>query len=223
MKKVFLLLLILDLLTLNKILAQDGKEWAEDIANFEKLDLKNLSGPENKKKDWIVFVGSSSLLMWNDLETCFPGKNIVNRGFGGSQISDLIIYSKRIINPYNPSQVVIYAGDNDLAEGKSSTRVFEDFKKLFGIIRNDLPKTKIIFISIKPSPSRIGLIKDQKKANKLIEDFIKNQKKASYIDVFNPMLDEHEKPMRKLFLEDTLHMNSVGYDLWKKIISPGLK
>jgi lysophospholipase L1-like esterase len=154
----------------------------------------------------------------------FPGYQIINRGFGGSSFPDAIYYFDKIVLPYHPRQILIYEGDNDLASSNKITpdSVVNRFKSLFYLIRKNLPKTNIAFVSIKPSLSREKLIPEMAKANSLIEHFLKDQKNASFIDVFNPMLDANGKPRNDIFLSDGLHMNPKGYAIWQKIIEPYL-
>jgi lysophospholipase L1-like esterase len=189
-----------------------------EIAAFEKRD--QTSPPP---KGAILFVGSSSIRMWNDLETTFLPRQVINRGFGGSEIRDSTFFAERIIVPYQPRMVLLYAGDNDIAAGRTADDVLEDFKQFVGKVRERLPDTKIAFISIKPSPSRwkfVGVIRD---ANKSIREYIRKQKRMVYINVFDAMLDPDGQPKPELYKEDKLHPTAACYVLWKKIIGPYLK
>jgi lysophospholipase L1-like esterase len=190
-----------------------------EIAAFKKLDSISLP-PKNA----IVFVGSSSFRMWSDVQSYFPGYTIINRGFGGSSLPDVIRYTPDLVLKYRPKQVLIYAGDNDLAASASVTAdtVFNRFKMLFTMIRSALPKANIAYVSIKPSPSRKHLMPNMALANSLIKSFVAKQKNASFIDVYHPMLT-NSKPKPEIFLSDSLHMNKEGYDIWQKAIKPYLK
>jgi lysophospholipase L1-like esterase len=170
----------------------------------------------------ILFVGSSSIRLWKTLPEDFAGHKVINRGFGGSEIADSTVFAGRIIVPCKPKWVVLYAGDNDLAAGKSPERVFDDFKVFVARVRAALPQTKVAFISIKPSPSRRQLLEQQKAANELIAGYCKSEGRAEYIDVFHPMLGPDGEPRGDLFLEDKLHLNVQGYRLWREIIRPHL-
>lgn len=172
----------------------------------------------------ILFLGSSSFRKWEDVQKYFPNYKIINRGFGGSTIPDAIYYADEIVFPYEPKQVVIYEGDNDLASSDNITAdsVLNRFEKLFSLIRNHLPKTSIAFVSIKPSPSREILMPEMKEANSLIKTFLNHQKNAAFIDVYHAMLNKDGTPNKSLFIEDELHMNSKGYAIWQKIIQPYL-
>src|SRR5688500_5552202 len=146
--------------------------FLNEIQEFKKRDSLN-PPPKNA----IVFVGSSSFRMWNNVQEMFPGYTIINRGFGGSSLPDVIRYANDIIVPYQPSQVVIYCGDNDLAASDTVTSqiVFDRFRHLFDTIRQHLPNTAIAFVSIKPSPSRANLLQKVVAANNLIREFLKKQ------------------------------------------------
>jgi len=193
--------------------------FSDEIQAFKKQDSIN-PPPKNA----VVFVGSSSFRKWTDLQKAFPYFTIINRGFGGSTLPDVIRYANDIIIPYQPLQVVIYAGDNDLASSDTVTAfaVFRRFKELFQLIRSQLPSTSIVFVSIKPSPSRERLMPRMTVANTLIKRFLEDQPHAAFVDVYHLMLDDKGKPRKELFLEDDLHMNDKGYAIWQKAIKPYL-
>jgi lysophospholipase L1-like esterase len=172
----------------------------------------------------VLFIGSSSITKWKDINKYFPGYPVVNRGFGASTLVDVIRYAYDIIIPYQPKQVVIYCGENDLAYSDTitSAEVVKRVKTLFAIIRLNLPDATINYISIKPSPSRASIANKVKEANTEIARYMKKEKKAGFIDVYSSMLDNTGKPRKELFLQDSLHMNSQGYALWTKIIKPYL-
>jgi lysophospholipase L1-like esterase len=136
---------------------------------------------------------------------------------------DVSRYKEQIIFPYNPAQVVIYCGENDIASGVKAAEVFDRFKELYFSIRAALPKASIVFISMKPSPSRIKFSSEVQAGNKLIADFLKKQKRVTYVDVFSPMLDSEGKPREDLFVSDRLHMNQQGYAIWRQKLEPLLK
>lgn len=175
-------------------------------------------------KHAILFLGSSSFRKWSDVQNYFPGYTIINRGFGGSTFPDAIYYLNEIVFPYQPRQILIYEGDNDLASSDKITAdsVFNRFKKLFFLIRKKLPNTNVAFVSIKPSPSRESLMPKMEEANSLIKKFLKDKKNAAFIDVYHAMLNKDGKPDPTIFLEDELHMNAKGYHIWQKIIKPYL-
>lgn len=173
----------------------------------------------------IVFVGSSSFTKWKDVHNYFPGFSIINRGFGGSTLVDVIRYAPEIIFPYKPTQVVIYCGENDLASSDTVTArlVFERFKNLFFSIRKNIPQAKITYVSMKPSPSRRKLMPKMQQGNAMIKSFLRQQPNSSFINVFFHMLDANGQPLKTIYLPDSLHMNAKGYDIWQKIIRPYLK
>lgn len=191
----------------------------EEIQNFKKED-----SAEAPQKNSILFVGSSSIRMWTNVKEDFRMHSVINRGFGGSSLPDVIRYADDIIFHYQPAQVVIYCGENDLAvsDSVSSQMVFERFQHLFDMIRKQLPDAAIAFISIKPSPSRAHLLQKVIAANELIKEFLKKQTKAAYIDVFSAMIDPQGNPKTELFIDDRLHMNQKGYAIWVEIIGPYL-
>jgi lysophospholipase L1-like esterase len=186
--------------------------------------FKNQDSVHFPPKNAILFLGSSSFRKWQDVQKYFPRHTIINRGFGGSTIPDAIHYADEIVFPYEPKQVVIYEGDNDLASSNRITpdSVLNRFKQLFNLIRNKLPNTSIAFVSIKPSPSRERLMPEMREANSLIKSFLKDKKNSAFIDVYHKMLNKDGSPDKSLFIEDELHMNAKGYAIWKKIIQPYL-
>ncbi|HLX94057.1 MAG TPA: GDSL-type esterase/lipase family protein [Puia sp.] len=210
----FLLLLIVA-----GVICAEAQPFREDILAFKKQD--SLHPPQGNA---ILFVGSSSFTKWTDVQNYFPGFLIINRGFGGSSLPDLIRYANDVIISYHPRQVVIYCGDNDLAASDtvSSATVVSRFKALFALIRLQLPGEPIAFISIKPSPSRAKLMPKMAEANRAIKQFLAGQKNTAFIDVYHLMLDKDGKPIDEIFVGDKLHMNSKGYAIWQKAIKPFL-
>ena len=191
--------------------------WEKSIAAFEAADAK--SPPT---KGGIVFVGSSSIRMWK-LEESFPGLNVLNRGFGGSEVADSLHFADRIIFPYEPTHVVVYAGDNDIAKGKTPQRVASDFKKLTDAIHERLPKTHVLFIAIKPSTKRWSMYEKMADANQRIRDQAELDDLLTFIDIATPMLGEDGTPKAELFLGDGLHLTPKGYALWTPLVKAGLK
>jgi len=157
--------------------------------------------------------------MW-DLPKYFPGLKVINRGFGGSQVADSVQYMSRIITPHIPQVVVLYAGDNDIAAGKSPETVFSDFKKFADSLRRDLPEARLIYICIKPSISRWPLVDKMRQANELIRTYIEKDDCILYAGIDTPMLGQDGKPRGDLFIKDGLHLNEEGYKLWTSVIRP---
>jgi len=154
----------------------------------------------------------------------FPGYPIINRGFGGSSLPDLIRYTDDIIIPYRPKQIVIYCGENDFAasDNVSVNTVVNRFRQLFTLIRHQYGDVPIAYISMKPSPSRSRLLTKFIQANALIKDFLEAQKNTAFINVWDGMLKPDGTPIDDIFVEDRLHMNDKGYAIWQKIIEPYL-
>jgi lysophospholipase L1-like esterase len=172
----------------------------------------------------ILFIGSSSFTMWRNVNEDFPSYQITNRGFGGSTLLDQIRYIKDVVYPHSPRQIIIYCGENDLASSDSvdGKMVFERFETLFGMIREKFPKVNIVYVSMKPSPSRQLLLPEMRIGNDLIKKFLAKKKNAGYVDAYNAMIDDEGKPIADLFLQDNLHMNQKGYAIWQKLIQPHL-
>jgi lysophospholipase L1-like esterase len=190
--------------------------WEAAIRRFEQQDEAH--GPE---PGGIVFVGSSSIRLWN-LKKSFPDLPVINRGFGGSQVADSVYFAERIVIKYRPRLVVFYAGDNDLAAGKSAETVRDDFAMFASRVTRALPETRILFLAIKPSPARWKLLAAQKRANDLIREYIAGKSHLEYVDVATPLVDVAGQPRRELFAADGLHLNDQGYALWTKIVGPKL-
>jgi lysophospholipase L1-like esterase len=193
--------------------------FRKEIDAFKKKDSAEMPAPNS-----ILFVGSSSFTKWTDVQDYFPDYPILNRGFGGSSLPDLIRYVDEVIIPYNPKQIVIYCGENDVAASDTVTAqtVLKRFQQLFGLIRNKLPKVPIAFISLKPSVSRWKFEPVIVETNKLIKQFISKQSKAVFINVHDAMLNADGTVMTDIFIADNLHMNAKGYKIWQPIIKKKL-
>lgn len=193
------------------------KKWEAAIQKFEAQDK---TSPPPKVAN--LFVGSSSIRMWK-LDQSFPKFKTINRGFGGSEIADSIHFAERIILKHQPAVVLLYAGDNDIAHGKSAKTVTADFRKFVSVVRKKLPDTRIAFIAIKPSIKRWNLADEIRQANKAIAAICAADKQMDYVDIFEPMLGKDGKPRPELFLKDGLHLNEQGYKIWADAIRPLLK
>ena len=199
-------------------LAPDAR-WHDSFEAFAAADKAHAPEPGG-----VVFVGSSSIRLWKDLEQQFDtSQMIVKRGFGGSRMSDCANYVGRLVVPYKPHLVVVYAGDNDLAEGRSPQDVLASFRRFVAGVRKALPETRIAYLSIKPSPLRQALMPAMRETNALIAQYSKSQPNLDYIDVFSKMLDAEGRPRRELYRTDALHLNADGYALWKTVISSHLR
>lgn len=173
----------------------------------------------------ILLIGSSSFTNWKDVAEYFPGRRLLNRGFGGSSIPHLLLYAEQVIFPYDPAQVVVYCGENDVAASKTVTAdtVLKRFSQLHRLIRSRYPKVPILFVSLKPSPSRIEFLPTMVTCNRLIRQYCRKQYKTDFVDVYSPMVDVGGKPREDLFLPDRLHMNKKGYAIWQQYIGPKLQ
>jgi len=190
-----------------------------EIQNFKKQD--SISFPPKKA---ILLIGSSTFTNWKDVQSYFPDKKIINRGFGGSSLPDVINHIGNVVYPYHPKQVVIYCGENDfMAAGTTPQMVLERAKNLISLIRAKYPKVPIAYISIKPSPSRAKYIPQMKEANAMIASLISKTKRATYINTADAMYNPDGTIMQDIFLKDDLHMNAKGYAIWKKVMEPYLK
>ena len=191
-----------------------ASRWERTIEAFERQDAQ--SPPP---KHAIVFVGSSSIRFWN-LKKSFPGLEVINRGFGGSELADSVYYAPRIVVKYQPRIVVLYAGDNDIGAGKTPERVFADFKDFVRAVHAPLPGTKIVYLSIKPSILRWKIVDRMRKANSFIEDYCKHGDGLVYLDVATPLLGPDGKPRPELFQRDGLHLNEKGYAVGPYCLAP---
>lgn len=192
--------------------------WQADLDRFVATDRQQ-PPPDNA----VLFVGSSSIRLWPELARDFPQVPTINRGFGGSRLADAARLADRIVAPYRPRQVVIYAGDNDLADGLTPAQVAADYALLVRRLRELLPGTPIAYIAIKPSPARVHLIDAAREANQRIRALAAGGQAVDFIDVFTPMLDAAGQPRADLFGADGLHLNAAGYALWVERIAPFLR
>jgi lysophospholipase L1-like esterase len=195
----------------------DPKAWSDEVAAFAKLDADKMPPPGG-----IVFVGSSSIRLW-DTNKWFPDRPVLNRGFGGSQICDSTRLADVLVVKYQPRLIVFYAGDNDINGGKSAEQVHVDFKAFVARVRESLPETPIVYISIKPSIARWSQRDTQRDANQLIAADCEQDDTLEFVDVWPVMLGEDGTPRKELFVEDGLHLNETGYEAWVELVRPILK
>jgi lysophospholipase L1-like esterase len=193
----------------------DTAGYANEIAEFVKADRLHFPRPGG-----VVFVGSSSILMWPNLAGDFPGVNVIQRGFGGSELSDVVYRAPQIVIPYKPRLIVLYAGDNDLANGRSPQDVLNRFDAFVSEVHAALPQTRIAFVSIKPSWARVSLLDKMRQANDLVRHYIAHHDGLVYVDVFSRMLGATGQPRMDLLAADSLHMNASGYRIWRGLLTP---
>lgn len=191
----------------------DPRRYEAEIDAFVLWDSKN-AVPEQA----ILFVGSSSVRLW-PTALAFPGKPVINRGFGGAELSDVVHYYELVIRPYAPGKIFLYAGDNDIANGKSAGQVFEDYIALVERVQSDLPDTELVFMSIKPSTARWEFWPEMVEANRLVREYSEKRPSLGYVDVATPLLDGQGQP-KDVFVEDGLHLNENGYRFWQRVLAP---
>lgn len=191
--------------------------WAKEIAAFDANDATN---PPLRRP--IVFTGSSSIRLWKDLPRDYPGLRVMNRGFGGSQLSDVQEHFERLILRYHPRQVVLYAGANDIAAKKSAETVLADLKAVVNRIHRELPHTKVAFISIALNPARWEQRDAVRAANAAVAEFMAQDPRRQFIDVTSAMLGPDGQPKPEIFVADRLHMNRKGYELWVPLVRAAL-
>ncbi len=199
------------------VYAQKDFPFANEIREFKRQDSVKFP-PQNG----ILFIGSSSIRFWTDLEQRFAGKPIIRRGVGGSELWQLVdYYTPYILFPYHPRKIFIYAGENDIAGGKSGKFVFAEFQKLFDMIKKGLPDASVYYMSIKPSPSRTKFKGEMDQANELIKNYLANKPNCTFIDLSTVILKPNSSaPDSSLFKPDYLHLNSKGYDKWQQVLEP---
>lgn len=215
--KAKLILLFLTFCIGSQLHAQTGFPFDNEIRDFKHQD--SLKFPP---KNGILFIGSSSIRKWTDLEKRFPNAPIIRRGVGGCELWQIVdYYTPYIVFPYQPRKIFIYAGENDIAAGKTGQFVFEEFQKLWEMINKKLPKATIYFMSVKPSPSRAKFIGEVNIANRLIRNYLKNKKNSIFIDINTVLYTPGSTIIdTSLFEDDLLHLNSKGYDKWQKVLEP---
>lgn len=195
-----------------------GAALEDEVRAYE---IQDAASPPPKEA--ILFVGSSSIKGWNNLSASFPGHTVLNRGFGGSQMSDLLEFFGRLVVPYDPPLIVVYEGDNDLVGSKTAQQVFTEYQDFATRVEQRLPDAEIAFIAVKPSPSRVGVMGKMAEFNAMLRAFCGQKPRFRYVDVFTPMLNAQGQPRPELFQSDMLHMNAAGYAIWTSLIAPVLE
>ena len=192
--------------------------YAREIDRFDEADRAAPPAPGG-----IVFVGSSTIRMWTTLAEDFAGLPVLNRGFGGSTFPEALHYLQRTVVRYHPRTVVVYEGDNDLASGRTPQQIADDYRAFVRGVRDSLPNARIVFLAIKPSPSRWKLESQRREANRLVSTIVATDPNQAFVDVGTPMLDPSGRPRPELFRDDSLHMTPAGYVLWRSTVAPILK
>ena len=195
--------------------AAPSSRWASAMRDFATLD--RLKPP---RPGAVIFVGSSSVRLWNGLESQFGNTLVLKRGFGGARLSDCIEHLEQLVVKYRPRLILLYAGDNDLADGNPPREVLRRFVAFAERIQQRLPAARLAFISIKPSPARQELLLQVRVTNRLIASYVRGRPGLAYVDVFDSMLGSDGLPRRELFSPDGLHLNADGYALWRSALAP---
>lgn len=212
---VFLLILFLNLsshLFSQGIFDPNPERFQNEIDQFKKWDSKN-----NVPKNSILFVGSSSIRFWKTAKD-FPDLPVINRGFGGAHIPDILYYFDTVVAPYNPSKIIFYCGDNDITAGKTPVRVASDFQQFLQKVHQSLPDTRVIYLAAKPSPARWIHYERMAELNKLVDSICKHDSLCDFTDTATPLLDASGHPDTLLFLDDGIHLNDKGYQRWKEVL-----
>lgn len=195
----------------------DPGRWSKEADTFKQWDRKN-SYPANA----VLFVGSSSIVMWSTAEA-FPGYPVINRGFGGSIVADSVYYIEPFVLKYSPKLVVVYAGDNDCAAGIPAESIAHDFTVLADKIHAALPTTEIICLSIKLSDSRKHLWPQMRQVNEKYQHYVQTKAYITYVDIDVVLKQEDGTPDPAYYVEDRLHLSEKGYAVWNKLLSPIIK
>lgn len=198
--------------------AQDPNRFKKEVEELDSTEYNFNAG-----KKLVVFAGSSSIRMWKDVQSYFPEYNVINNGFGGSQFSDLLYFYKELILKPSPEILFIFEGGNDIINKKTPSELLKQVKELARKIQKDLPGTQVIFISTKPSIAFVHLENEYIKFNNKLKKYCKKRDNVEFADVWHPMLDENGNVFQDIFIEDGLHMNKKGYDIWGKVIREFLK
>ena len=191
--------------------------FRDEINEFKRLDKENFPG-----KGKILFTGSSSIRFWDSLEEDMEPLEVLNRGFGGAQISHVIHHFEVIVKPYNPKAIVFFCGTNDLTALKTPEETVHDFKKFLSLVRNEFGNIKVYVIGIKPTVDRLYLDKEERIFNSLVSSLASDDAYLEYINIWDPMLNQDGSRMPELFIEDGLHMNEKGYEVWTKKVRESL-
>ena len=193
--------------------AQQASSFQEEVLAIQ----KKYDTVSEKSKETIVFTGSSSIRLWNNLQELFPNYRVVNSGFGGSRTTDLLEYTDELILQFEPRKVFIYEGDNDINDHKKPKEIISVTKEIISKIKSSIPDTRIVIISAKPSLARWALKRKYKNLNRKFKHLCKKETYLDYAHIWDIMLNGN-KLRQDIFIEDGLHMNSKGYELWYQVI-----
>ena len=195
----------------------DSARFAAELNAFMREDSASPPPPSP-----VLFVGSSSIRFWESLATDFPGVPVLNRGFGGSRMDDVLRYADRVVFRYKPRAIVLYEGDNDLQDGFTPARVAGSVAEFLSRVRRALPQARVVCLAVKPSPSRWNLADKVRQTNELLQAVVAQDTMATYVDVYTPMIGADGRPRAELFRADSLHMTPAGYAVWRDAVAPAL-
>ena len=196
----------------------DTARFAAELNAFIRADSASPPPPAP-----VLFVGSSSIRFWDSLAADFPGLPVLNRGFGGSRMDDVLRYADRVVFRYKPRAIVLYEGDNDLQDGVTPARVAGEVAEFLSRVRTTLPQARVVCLAVKPSPSRWNLADKVRQTNALLQAVVAQDTMATYVDVYTPMIGADGRPRAELFRADSLHMTPAGYAVWRDAVAPALQ
>lgn len=198
--------------------AQDPQRFQKDIEVLTNKDYNFTTG-----KELVVFTGSSSMKLWEDAPGAFPRYNVINNGFGGSHFSDLLYYYEDLIVKPQPDILFIYEGDNDIASGKDPRKVRDEARQLIKKIRSDLPQTRIVLIAVKPSVSRMEFKEQYETLNRYLERIARRSRNVDFADMWDAMTNSNGEVYTDIFVDDNLHLNKKGYEIWVEVLGRHLE
>ena len=195
----------------------DSARFAAELNGFVRQDSASPPPPSP-----VLFVGSSSIRFWDSLASDFSGLPVLNRGFGGSRMDDVLRYADRVVFRYRPRAIVLYEGDNDLQDGVTPARIAGEVAEFLSRVRTTLPQARVVCLAVKPSPSRWNLADKVRQTNALLQAVVAQDTLATYVDVYTPMIGADGRPRPELFRADSLHMTPAGYAIWREAVAPAL-
>jgi lysophospholipase L1-like esterase len=209
-----LLILTAYLISLISFAQQTGR-FESEIQKFEAEDSTT-----GYQEDFILFTGSSSIRLWKSLTSDMEGLSVLNRGFGGATLEEMNVYWNRIAGEHKPDLVVLYCGENDIAENATAGQVMDRFTKFMKLYTSSFPSTPLIYIAMKPSLARWNLWEEYQEADSQISAIISQSENATFIDLSPSMLKKNGTLKKNIFIQDGLHMNTKGYEGWTTMLRP---
>ncbi len=216
MNRLFVLIMLLSPILL---FCQNPERFQKEYDVFLEKDTKMLSEEGSLSTD-CLFVGSSSIRFWTSLPDDYTDVKLLNRGFGGSQMSDLLAMRETLISKYKPKKIFIYEGDNDIADGEHIAEILYETEQLLAYIFDKLPEADVYLLAAKPSIQRWGFLVEYQELNREFLKLSLMNDQVHFIDIWTPMIDDDGEVLQDIFIRDNLHMNNKGYDIWRKILAP---